>query len=259
MAEIIAPKRRRLSDLYVVGREMEFTDGADGEEPVKIWLSKISPIEQRDAADQATKVRAKILSIKNSPYASNERLLYQDQFNDLGLGTREDVVAFVAGSKIQEAMTSNEHRIASEDAWSEGNYLKSLQDAWNDGLSESWIKDPEGDPEAARVYSELKRFAEEVDFATQEEKENIIAEYDHISYEDILVEAVNKIIEAEADYAWLNEFSYYQVFYAVREIDDHKVRYFESIDEVKSIDSNITAEIISAYREMTVEGIEGKA
>jgi len=44
MAEIIAPKRRRLSDLYVVGREMEFTDGADGEEPVKIWLSKISPI-----------------------------------------------------------------------------------------------------------------------------------------------------------------------------------------------------------------------
>jgi len=257
MAEIIAPKRRRLSDLYVVGREMEFNDGVD-EEPVKIWLSKISPIEQRDAADQATKVRAKILSIKNSPYASNERLLYQDQFNDLGLENREDVVAFVAGSKIQEAMTSNEHRIASEDAWSNDNYLKSLQDAWNDGLSEAWIKDPDGDPETVRVYDELKRFAEEVDAASAEERDNIIAEYDHVSYEDILVEAVNKIIEAEADYSWLNEFSYYQVFYSVREIDDHKVRYFESVDEVKSVDNNITSALIAAYRDMTVEGVEGK-
>jgi|688.fasta_scaffold139708_2 hypothetical protein len=257
MTEIIAPKRRRLSDLYLVGKELEFNDDS-GEEPIKVWLSKISPIEQRDAADQATKVRAKILSIKNAPTAETDRLLYQDQFNDLGLEDREEIVAFVAGAKIQEAMTSNEHRIASEDSWSKDNYLRSLQDAWNDGLSDAWIKDPEGDPEAARVYSELKRFATEVEEATAQERENIVAEYEHTPTDQLIREAIDKIIDTEADFAWLNEFSYYQVFYAVRDIDDHKVRYFESVDEVKTIDNRIVAQIVSEYRDMTVEGVEGK-
>jgi hypothetical protein len=257
MAEIIAPKRRRLSDLYIVGREMSFNDGED-EEPVKIWLSKISPIEQRDAADQATKVRGKILALKHSPDAVNERLLYEDQFNDLGLSSRDEIIAFVAASKIQEAMTSNEHRIAAEDAWTNENYLKSLQDAWNDGLSEAWVKDPDDDPEAARVYAELKRFAEEVDAATADDKANIIAEFDHVSDEELRSRAVDKIIEAEADFAWLNEFSFYQIFYAVREIDDHKKRYFDNVNEVKGIDTSIVTELVSTYREMTVEGVEGK-
>jgi hypothetical protein len=258
MTEIIAPKRRRLSDLYVVGKELAFNDGAD-DEPIRIWISKISPIEQRDAADQATKVRGKILSIKNAPTASADKILYQDQFNDLGLSSRDEIIGFVAGSKIQQAITSNEHRISSEDPWAKDNYLKSLQDAWNDGLADSWVKDPEGDPEAIRVYEELKRFSEEVEKATEDDKVNILAEYDHVSDDDLINEAVDKIIEAEADYAWLNEFSFYQLFYAVREVDDHKKRYFENVDEVKSIDTSIVGELITVYREMTVEGVEGKA
>lgn len=258
MTDIIAPKRRRLSDLYVVGKELSFNDGAE-EEPIKVWLSKISPIEQRDAADQATKVRARILSLKNSPAASSERLLYVDQFNDLGLTSRDEIIAFVAGSKIQESLTSNEHRISSEDAWAKDNYLKSLQDAWNDGLSDAWIKDPDGDPEAARVYSELKRFSDEVQAASDEDRQNILAEFDHVSDDDLVNQAVDKIIEAEADFTWLNEFSYYQIFYATREIDDHKQRYFESVDEVKSVDNTVITELVTCYREMTVEGVEGKA
>lgn len=257
MSKVIAPKRRRLSDLYIVGKEMVFNDDS-GEEPIEIWLSKISPIEQRDAADQATKARAKILSLKNSPEAESERLLYEDQLDDLGLFDRDDLVTFLSASKIEEARISNEQRIASEDPWAEDDYLNSLQSAWNDGLMDEWVIDPDANEEAARVYSELKRFTDEVEETMIDEVENIKAEFDQIDEEKLRADAVNKILESEADFAWMNEFSYYQVFYSVRYPEDHKLRYFESVDEVKCLDTRILSEIIKTYRDMTVEGVEGK-
>jgi len=257
MSKVIAPKRRRLSDLYMVGKELTFDDDT-GEEPIEIWLSKISPIEQRDAADQATKARAKILSLKNAPDAESERLLYEDQLDDLGLFERDDLITFLATSKIEEARVSNEQRIAAEDPWSKDDYLNSLQSAWNDGLMDEWVVDPEANEEAARVYSELKRFTEEVEEAMIDDVENIKSEFDQIDDEKLRKDAIDKILESEADFAWMNEFSYYQVFYAVRYPDDHKLRYFESVDEVKCIDTRILSEIIREYREMTVEGVEGK-
>jgi hypothetical protein len=241
----------------MVGKELTFDDDT-GEEPIEIWLSKISPIEQRDAADQATKARAKILSLKNAPDAESERLLYEDQLDDLGLFERDDLITFLATSKIEEARVSNEQRIAAEDPWSKDDYLNSLQSAWNDGLMDEWVVDPEANEEAARVYSELKRFTEEVEEAMIDDVENIKSEFDQIDDEKLRKDAIDKILESEADFAWMNEFSYYQVFYAVRYPDDHKLRYFESVDEVKCIDTRILSEIIREYREMTVEGVEGK-
>lgn len=253
-------KRRRLTDLYMVGKELTFSDSLDEnneDDPVTVWINKLSPIEQRDAADQATKARATILTIKNSPSLSADRLMYEDQIYDLGIDTRELQIEFLASEKIQEAEISNEERIASEDEWSKDQYLKSLQESWNDGLLEKWTDDPE-DEDAKKVYDELKRFAEQVIEATKDDRENILAEYDHVSDEEIFKDVVDKIIDAEADFAWMNEFAGWQVYYAVREIDDHKTRYFESREEVACLDNRILTEIVRQYREMTVEGVEGK-
>jgi hypothetical protein len=253
-------KRRRLTDLYMVGKELTFSDSLDEnneDDPVTVWINKLSPIEQRDAADQATKARATILTIKNSPSLSADRLMYEDQIYDLGIDTRELQVEFLASEKIQEAEISNEERIASEDEWSKDQYLKSLQESWNDGLLEKWTDDPE-DEDAKKVYDELKRFAEQVIEATKDDRENILAEYEHVSDDEIFKDVVDKIIDAEADFAWMNEFAGWQVYYAVREVDDHKTRYFESREEVACLDNRILTEIVRQYREMTVEGVEGK-
>lgn len=253
-------KRRRLTDLYMVGKELTFSDSLDEnneDDPVTVWINKLSPIEQRDAADQATKARANVLTIKNSPALAPERLLYEDQIYDLGLDTRDLQVEFLASAKIQEAEQSNEERIGAEDEWSNDQYLTSLREAWNDGLFEKWAEDPE-DGEAKKVYDELKRFANEVAVATEDERVNILAEYEHVSDQEIFKDTVDKIIDSEADFAWMNEFACWQVFYAVRNPDDHKTRYFESRDEVSCLDNRILSEIVREYREMTVEGVEGK-
>jgi len=253
-------KRRRLTDLYMVGKEVSFTDVLDengDDDPIVVWLNKLSPIEQRDSADQATKARATILAIKNSPVFSPERLSYEDQIYDLGIDSRELQIEFLASEKIQEAEISNEERIAANDEWANDQYLISLREAWVDGLLDKWTEDPE-DEEAKKVYDELKRFAEQVLEASKDDRENILAEYEHISDDEIFKSVVDKIIDAEADFAWMNEFAAWQVYYAVRELDDHKTRYFESREEVACLDNRILTDIVRLYREMTVEGIEGK-
>jgi hypothetical protein len=244
----------------MVGKELSFSDGEsddNNEEPIVVWLNKLSPIEQRDAADQATKVRANILAIKNSPNGVAERLNYEDQIYDIGIDSRELQVEFLAAEKVQEAEMSNEERIGAEDEWANDQYLVSLREAWNDGMFEKWTEDPE-DEEAKKIYDELKRFTDEVIAATADDRANIIAEYEHIADDEIFKSVVDKIIESEADYAWMNEFACWQVYYAVRDIDDHKTRYFESRDEVSCLDNRILTEIVREYREMTVEGVEGK-
>lgn len=257
-SSIITRKRRRLTDLYMVGKELSLDDHSDdSDEPIVIWLNKLSPIEQRDSADNATKARANILAIKNTPSGSVERLAYEDQIYDIGIDNRSLQIEFLASEKIQQAEISNEERLAAEDEWAKDQYLVSLREAWNDGMMEKWTEDPK-DEEAKKIYEELKRFSEQVTNASEDERESILAEYEHLADEEIFKNVVDKIIESEADFAWMNEFAGWQVYYAVREIDDHKARYFESRDEVSCLDNRILTEIVREYREMTVEGVEGK-
>ena len=91
-----------------------------------------------------------------------------------------------------------------------------------------------------------------------EDRELILAAYEHTSDEDLRRDVVNKIIDSEADFAWLNEFAHWQVFYSIREPEDNKQRYFTSREEVDAIDNRILSELIAAYREMTVDSTEGK-
>jgi len=251
---VVAPKRRRLSDLYMVGKEVELNDDSD-QPGIVVYLQKISPIEQRDAADFGTKARATILSVKNSPV--EDKILYEDQLGDMGLDSREDLIDFLASNRVDELRLSAEQRIAAEDEWSKDDYLNSLQQAWNDGLRDTWITEDDN-PEADRIYEELKRYTDEVDKALEVDKKDVYAEFDLIDNDELRNKVVNKVIEMEADFAWMNEFSYYQAFYATRDPENHDERYFESIDEVKCLDTRILAEIIGQYREMTVEGVEGK-
>lgn len=255
---VLAPKRRRLTDLYVVGKEVEFDDGVEGEEPIKVWLSKISPLENRDSADTASSVRAKILSLKHSPEADTRLLsVYKEQLEDLGVEDRDSMIEFLVSPKVQEAFLSVESRLSEEEPWSKDDYLKSLQNAWNDGLSEKYAINDE-DEDAQRVYKELKRFTDLVVAEVEEEKENLKAEYESESDAELYQLCLERTIDAEADFAWVNEFSRWQIFYAVRDPDDHKQRYFESRDEVDALDAQVLNTLLAEYRELTVDPQEGK-
>lgn len=258
MSDVRTRNRRRLTDLFVTGKEVVVSDSEDTNDAVTVWLSKISPLEQRDAAERAQAARAKVLVIKNSPTMSEARVQFEDQINDLGFNNRDGLISFLIAEDLGRREQSNEARLASEAPWGENGYLDSLEEAWeNGGMKDRFYADSE-DEEAKAIFDELKRFAEEVRAATDEDRKELAAAFDLISDADLKDQVVNKLIDAEGDFAWLDEYSRWQIFYAVRDPEDHNKRYFEAKEEVDRLQPEVFNKLVEEYRNLTVEAIEGK-
>lgn len=251
-----APKRRKLSDLYVVGKELTFDDGS-GEDAVSVWVSKISPIEQRNAVDAAAAERARVLLYKKLPEEDPIRLRFQDQLNEMDGFNREVLVGFLISSKLYEAELSAESRLGAEEPWSKDDYLKGLQDLWLNEMQDRYMENEE-DEEALRVYTELKKFADEVKEAIAEDESVLRVQYEETSLDELRSKAINQLIETEADFAWMNEFRRQQIFYATRTPEDHKIRYFEDRSEVDEIDDEVFGRLLTEFTSLTVDVLEGK-
>ena len=143
MANVRTLKRRKLSDLYVVGKEIIFDDGS-GEEPVAVWISKISPIEQRNAVDAAASERARVLLFKRLPEDDATRLRFRDQLAEMDGENRDTLVEFLISAKMYEAELSAESRLGAEEPWSKDDYLKGLQDLWVKEMKERYYRDEVG-------------------------------------------------------------------------------------------------------------------
>src|SRR4051812_31682431 len=76
----VAPKRRRLSDLYVVGKTVVFEDP---EGDVEIYLRRPNPFEHEEALREGNLARAKMALRMKDP-ASDEYQILQGDLSSLG-------------------------------------------------------------------------------------------------------------------------------------------------------------------------------
>jgi hypothetical protein len=248
-------QRRRLTDLYIKGKPLELNDDTEGEESIVVWISKISPLENQESSAKANAVRAAILANKYVDDTDETRRIYLDQISEID--KREDMINFLIAPRLQELEISHQSQLASEDKWAKDNYYESLLESWNSDMRERYEADNK-DVEAKKVYTELMKFVKEVEKRVEADKEDLIGEYEIRTDAELRSQTIDRLIEAEADYAWLNEYRKWQVFYATREFTDHKKRYFLMKEEVDSLDPRITGQIISAYLELQVDSLEGK-
>lgn len=252
---LIAPQTRRLSDLFVIGKEVEFDDGAG--EPIKVWMQKLNPGETQEAVEEARPAKQKIMALKRLDYDDPLKLRYLDELEADGLKDPVDFIRFIQRNKINEAWLSARERIASEDEWSDGDYLIGLQKAWNDEMYARWLKDPE-DEEAARVFQEIERYSVKVaDEATGDENE-LIYELQDLSLDALKRRAVDSLIEEHSDNVLLSEFKKYQLFYATRLINNHAERYFLEADEIKYLPLPVITKLRNEFEDLNVDGMEGK-
>ena len=167
------------------------------------------------------------------------------------------MILFILQPEIQKLNAAHEAEVASKDKWSENDYLAALQSAWNDGLKEAYALDPE-DPEAKRVLNELTVFDTEVQELVDSDTEALVRDMEHIDGEKLLADVVDRIIETESDITWVVEFRKWQIFFATRLPDNHKMLYFESKSEVDELDERIFGKLFRAFNEVSVDPIEGK-
>lgn len=251
------PKSLKLSDLYVLGKELEVT-GPEG--TVTVWLQKMNPVDHETALRRANARRANVLSISRFNDDSDEkkvelRASYMNELFDVA-PDRDSIIEFLATDRVSKVYAAREAELAAEDEWAEDDYLQGLKDSWNDEMSERFVMDAE-DEEAARVMAELNRFNDELTKELVSEREVAVREFEGWSDEKLVKEATDKLIEAAADMEWLTEYRKCELWKGVRDPKTKKF-YFNSREEVDQLSGVILSQLIQGYSNLNVDSVEGK-
>lgn len=245
----MAKARRRLQDLYVVGEMVEFDDG--GGDPISVWVQKLNPLQHDKAVKRANARRA---AVKASFRAGDDQ--YADIEEEVSDLTVDDMLDLLADDHTARRTQAIEAELASEDEWSNDDYYGGLIEAWSDGLNEKYHEDQE-DPEAQRVFAELKRFNAEVDKRLEAEIDDLRASYEDRPEEDLRKLLIDKFFETRASVAWMAEFRRCEVWLSVFE-ENKRTPYFQDRDEVDMLSSAVYTRLAATYRDLSVDPVEGK-
>jgi hypothetical protein len=250
----MSPKKRRLEDLYVVGRDLVVDDGQG---QVAVWLQKLNPLEHEKAIRKAGAAKARGLMVRNDPDSEGWQEAYADVED---LGPREEIIEYLIVEDVAKTQESAEAELAFTDEWSKEDYLQGLRDAWEDPerpLKDTYAQDPE-DPEARRVFLELKRFADTVTSRVEPEMGRLRRDYQDVPDETLRRKATERFIELRAGLAWLREYRYCEIWLATRDPDNHDAYYFPDREAVDRLSPQVYRTLVGAYQELTVEPMEGK-
>ena len=245
--------RRRLTDLYVVGKEVTFDDGAG--EPITIWVQKLNPVDTSTAMKRANGERARVLSLKHHT-DTDEYLAIRVDVEGMA-SEREGLIEYLIAEDMAKHLQSKEAELAAEDEWAKENYLEGLREAWENGLEDKWLVDPD-DEEANRVRLEIKRFADTVVEQSDDHKDFLKAAYEDYTTEKLVDLVTDRMIEIQADMAWMKEFRRCEVWFCVRDPENHRDYYFENRDEVDALPLEVLQRIQDEYASLSVETLEGK-
>lgn len=246
--------KRHLSDLYRIGKEVTLTDGRG--EPVVIWLQKLNQNDAQIALKKANAAKARVMASlrdkESEEYASLASIA--DEYD------RDSLIEFLVQAKLAKIEPAREAELAEGDEenneWAKEGYLEGLRQSWDEGLSQKYAEDPE-DPEAKRVFDELKRFAAQLERRLELEGESIRKDYEAKDESVLRKLVLDQLTETQCDMAWVSEFKKAEIWLCVRDPED-KSRYFESREEVDALYQETVARISEEYRNLSVEVIEGK-
>ena len=251
-------KRRRLSDLYVRGRDVTLNDGAG--DSVTVWLQKLNGVERESCLRRANAAKARFMIDADDESSDTFHATYaqvremQDREATVGLVISEDLAKY--RQRIEAELSSD------EDTWGKEGYLQGLIDAWigdddHPGLAATQAEDPD-DPEVKRVLTEIERFENEVNGRIASHADSLRKDWVDIPDEPLWRRAAHRVLELRGTDVFNREFERQQIFYAVREPDDRAKRYFGTLQELDDLDEKVLQTLLLQYSRMVVDQIEGK-
>lgn len=246
------PAKRRLEDLYVVGREVTIDDGRG--DPVVVWMQKLNPVELNSVMRIANATRARIRSVRSDKNSDEYMSMWLDV---LEWERKEDLIEYLVAESLMRIQERHEAELAAEEEWSEDNYLQGLRDAWEDGLRERHMTEPE-DPEVRRVLAELERFSKEADERAADDIAAARAELAELPVEVLQERALDRVINYRSNAAWLEEFHRAELLYGIRQVENHKAYYFTSRAQLDQLTGEVLSALFAEYSQLSVDVTEGK-
>jgi hypothetical protein len=245
------PTTKKLSDLYVTFKDLEFSDPADPDNPIRVRLRKLSPIEQEKAVRKANAVRvrytnAKHKGIEDDLYAS---ILGEVKSYDGG----EFVLEYLVAEKIGLEKTKIEEELSHQEEWEKDDRLQNALDAWED-IKLEWAKGPDyRTPEMNEIWQVLSDFNEACTARIEVRREGIRKQLMRESEDKRMDLMVRSMLERDAVGAWIQEFRTQQIL--MGSIDPKTTRpYFSNAAEVESLPKVILDKFYEAIDALTISG-----
>lgn len=245
------PAKRRLEDLYVVGKELTIDDG-QGE--VQVWLQKLNPVDSASALRRANMARAKVRTVRRDKQS--------DEYLDMWIEVLEwddqaTLIEYLVAEDLMRVRERVEAELAAEDEWAKDDYLQGLRDAWESGLNETYFVNP-NDVDAKRVYTELERFAAEAEARGKDDIDAARAKFEAMEFGVLQEKAFDRVISYRGSAAWLEEYHRSELLYGVREAENHKAYYFKTPEDIDQLSAEVLGLLYREYAALSVDVMEGK-
>lgn len=251
--DAMSAKTKKLFDLYVTGTTYTITDGSIEE---TVWLQKLNQHEAEIAYRKANAKRAAYMISKKYDEQNENTLAVRGEY-DLLFESRETMIDYLGNEAVGRAYEAKEAELAATDEWSKDGLYQGMLDAWRDEMGERYARDPE-DPEAKALFEEMKRFTEQLEGVLQDVKDEETAHMERWDDQKIEDALLDKLMLTEADSVWLGEYKMWELYFAVREADNHANRYFDDREQLNLLSLDVQVGLMQAYMALTVDIIEGK-
>jgi hypothetical protein len=250
----MAKKRRNLKDLYVKGKEVVFDDGS-GDEPVVVWVQRLSDLHHQEVVRKASARRAEV----RARLGNHDSEEYLELLDDAASFDREICITYLLSDEEMELRQSIEAELelGEDSEWAKDGYARGLVDAWAERLEAKYVEDP-SDPEVLHVLAELRRFGEEVDRLLEPQLADARTALEVLSDEALQHKVVEKFIDSRLAFVWMDEFERAAVWRGTRDPDDHRQLYFDDREEVDHLAPEIREGLVGAFKSLMVDLTEGK-
>lgn len=256
--KVVTPPRR-LTDLYVVAKEVSIHDLDPDEPPIELTVVKLNRSDMDSCRRRGNAAKAQMLMAIHDP----DSLEYLDVLSSVAEQDNQEILAnWVVMDEVAKAGVSIRAELESKGKWGEDGYYSGLVDAWFGGLNDRWDED-HNDPEAVKVLSQLTDFENEYQKLLADERDGLVELHIDRPMADLAHEVTKIQLKSAAEAAWMEAFAMYRIYYSTRQGSGHKFparapRYFESVKEVEETPEMILQRLDEVYKEIEVSTYEGK-
>lgn len=259
-------QRMRLQDLFKTGElvSLEFPnpESPDDRLQVELWIRRPTAEQQQEAMAKAQAKKArKRRALKEE--GSDEHLALMEEVEELE--TRDELIDQIVRFQEQSlrAQATNEV-LYRDDVGSDWGTDGSVYIELIDAVQQRWDEivrhneeldpkdyelriDPQTDEELGKLNAEQERFDAEVQEKFAELLEAEKAKYRGVKIDELREKLASELIDAQSGLEWYAEYRQRLLFYSLRDPDNTKKLYFNSLEEMLSMPDFIQQRLFAEY------------
>jgi len=256
--------RKRLAELFNRGIEVRFNedggrigpfvneDGnrispAEGE--VAMWITPPSPDQREQSLRDAQAARARALLRSQRDPDSEESLTSEVFISGM---SDETLLEYVVMSDLDERQQIAQREVLSREEWKN---FEALQDSMR------IFQEQQGDPEAEEwrdLMEADRRFGAQIEERVDELTDAARQTLGMFNRDELMRRAKEKRQEIVGSQAFMAEYEQLMMYYAIRDVDDRRMLFFDSVQEWKEQPDEVREVIVEALSQFVGDVAEAK-